>query len=29
VKIECLFGDGMRVLHVDRPIGPSRGTERR
>ena len=21
VKIECLFGDGMRVLHVDRPIG--------
>ena len=24
VKIECLFGDGMRVLHVERPIGPSR-----
>ena len=22
VKIECLFGDGMRVLHVERPIGP-------
>ena len=21
VKIECLFGDGMRVLHVERPIG--------
>jgi urease subunit gamma/beta len=20
VKIECLFGDGMRVLHVERPI---------
>jgi urease subunit gamma/beta len=20
VKIECLFGDGMRVLHVDQPI---------
>ena len=25
VKIECLFGDGMRVLHVERPIGPARG----
>jgi urease subunit gamma/beta len=25
VKIECLFGDGMRVLHVERPIGPGRG----
>jgi len=25
VKIECLFGDGTRVLHVDHPIGPSRG----
>jgi urease subunit gamma/beta len=24
VKIECLFGDGMRVLHVERPIGPGR-----
>jgi urease gamma subunit len=24
VKIECLFGDGMRVLHVERAIGPSR-----
>ena len=22
VKIECLFGDGMRVLHVERPLGP-------
>jgi urease gamma subunit len=22
IKIECLFGDGMRVLHVERPIGP-------
>ncbi len=21
IKIECLFGDGMRVLHVDNPIG--------
>jgi urease gamma subunit len=20
IKIECLFGDGMRVLHVERPI---------
>lgn len=25
VKIECLFGDGSRVLHVERPIG--RGSE--
>jgi urease gamma subunit len=24
VKIECLFADGMRVLHVERPIGPAR-----
>lgn len=24
VKIECLFGDGMRILHVERPIGPPR-----
>ena len=24
VKIECLFGDGTRVLHVERPIGPGR-----
>jgi urease gamma subunit len=23
VKIECLFGDGMRVLHVERPIRPA------
>src|SRR5205809_5598020 len=27
IKIECLFGDGMRVLHVDRPIVP-RGAAR-
>jgi urease gamma subunit len=28
VKIECLFGDGMRVLHVENPIrpGPGRAT---
>jgi urease subunit gamma/beta len=24
VKIECLFGDGMRVLHVEGAIGPGR-----
>jgi urease gamma subunit len=24
VKIECLFGDGMRVLHVERAIGSPR-----
>ena len=24
VKIECLFGDGMRLLHVERAIGPLR-----
>jgi urease gamma subunit len=23
IKIECLFGDGMRVLHVERPIRPA------
>ena len=23
IKIECLFGDGTRVLHVEHPIGPS------
>lgn len=23
VKIEVLFGDGMRVLHVEQPIGPA------
>jgi urease gamma subunit len=23
IKIECLFGDGMRVLHVEQPIGPA------
>ena len=22
VKIECLFGDGMRVLHVEQPLRP-------
>jgi urease gamma subunit len=26
VKIECLFGDGMRVLHVERPIRPAAET---
>ena len=25
IKIECLFGDGMRVLHVERPLGPRKG----
>ena len=25
IKIECLFGDGMRVLHVERPISPGQG----
>jgi urease gamma subunit len=25
IKIECLFGDGMRVLHVEQPIGPGTG----
>jgi urease subunit gamma/beta len=24
VKLECLFGDGTRILHVERPIGPGR-----
>jgi urease subunit gamma/beta len=24
VKIECLFGDGMRILHVEGAIGPGR-----
>jgi urease subunit gamma/beta len=24
VKLECLFGDGTRVLHVEWPIGPGR-----
>ena len=23
IKIECLFGDGMRVLHIEQPIGPT------
>lgn len=23
VKLECLFGDGMRVLHVEQPIRPA------
>ena len=26
LKIECLFGDGMRVLHVEQPLGRSPGT---
>lgn len=26
IKIECLFGDGMRVLHVEHPIGPGQGS---
>jgi urease subunit gamma/beta len=25
VKIECLFGDGMRVLHVEQPLRPGPG----
>jgi len=25
IKIECLFGDGMRVLHVEHPIGHGQG----
>ena len=25
IKIECLFGDGMRVLHVEHPLGPGQG----
>lgn len=25
IKIECLFGDGMRVLHVEQPISPATG----
>jgi urease gamma subunit len=25
IKLECLFGDGMRVLHVEHPIGPGPG----
>lgn len=25
IKIECLFGDGMRVLHVEHPIAGSKG----
>src|SRR5262245_34086691 len=25
VKLECLFGDGARVLYVERPIGPRAG----
>jgi urease gamma subunit len=27
VKIECLFGDGMRVLHVEQPLRPARRPE--
>jgi urease gamma subunit len=26
IKIECLFGDGMRVLHVEHPIRSDRRT---
>ena len=26
IKIECLFGDGMRVLHVERPLGSGKGS---
>lgn len=25
IKIECMFGDGMRVLHVEQPIRSVRG----
>ena len=25
IKIECLFGDGMRVLHVEHPLAPEQG----
>jgi urease subunit gamma/beta len=25
IKIECLFEDGMRVLHVEQPISPGTG----
>ena len=28
VKIECLFGDGMRILHVERPIATPTGEPR-
>jgi urease subunit gamma/beta len=28
IKIECLFEDGMRVLHVEHPIGPGTGGAR-
>jgi urease gamma subunit len=28
IKIECLFGDGMRVLHVEQPLGPGTGEPR-
>jgi urease gamma subunit len=26
IKIECLFGDGMRVLHVEHPLGSDHRT---
>lgn len=29
IKIECLFGDGMRVLHVERPLAPGRAATER
>ena len=28
IKLECLFGDGMRVLHVEHPIAPVSGEAR-
>jgi urease gamma subunit len=28
-KIECLFGDGMRILHVEGAIGPGRAAPAR
>ena len=28
IKLECLFSDGMRVLHVEQPIRPRAGAPR-
>lgn len=28
IKLECLFGDGMRVLHVEHPIASASGEAR-
>jgi urease gamma subunit len=28
IKIECLFGDGVRVLHVEHPLGSDVGDSR-